>query len=185
VNRVLLWQRVDTVGVEYAELGGDPVRIQGEVVLFEDRTPFAVSYDVECDEAGLTARAHLRVKRSGTLHELTLTRGPAGNWTANGRSLPELHGLGDVDLAVTPSTNTPPIRRLGLGVGQAAEVTAAWVKLPALEVVPLRQVYRRMESSIYDYEAPDLQFRATLEVDGDCVVRRYGDLWRLVNDART
>jgi hypothetical protein len=175
-----MWQRIDTVGVEYAELGWDPVRVQGEVVLVEDGAPFAVSYRVECDDAGLTARAHLQVKRGGARDELTLTRGPAGDWTANGRALPELRGIADVDLSVTPSTNTPPIRRLGLGVGQVAEVTAAWVKLPSLGVAPLRQTYRRVEAGLYRYDAPDLLFGAELEVDADGVVQRYGDLWRLV-----
>src|SRR5580765_4689366 len=88
VRRVLVWQRIDAVGIEYAELDWDPVRLQGEVVLVEDGTPFAVSYRVECDDAGLTARAHVQVKRGGARDELTLTRAPTGDWTANGRPLP-------------------------------------------------------------------------------------------------
>src|SRR5262249_15860727 len=134
VNRALIWQRIDTIGVEYAELESDPVRLQGQVVVVEDGMPFAVSYVVECDGAGATARALVQVQRSGVRDDLTLTRGPAGDWTGNGRSLPELHGIVDVDLSVTPSTNTPPLRRLALGAGQAAEVTAAWVRLPSLDV---------------------------------------------------
>jgi hypothetical protein len=184
VDRALIWQRLDTVGVEYAELEWDPVRIQGEVVLVEDGTPFAVSYRVECDGAGLTTRAQVQVKRSGARTELTLTRGTGGDWTANGRSLPDLHGIADVDLSVTPSTNTPPIRRLGLGVGQAAEVTAAWVRLPSLDVAPLRQIYRRLDASVYEYEVPALPFRANLEVDEDGVIHTYGGLWRLTHPGR-
>jgi len=179
--RTLLWQRIDTIGVEYAELDWDPVRLQGEVVLVEDGMPFAVSYRVECDDAGLTARAHVSVKRSGARGEVTLIRKPNGDWTANGRALPELHGIADVDLSVTPSTNMPPIRRLGLNVGGHADVMAAWVRLPSLEIAPLRQTYRRMEATIYQYDAPDLQFRATLEVDEDGIVRKYGGLWAAVH----
>jgi hypothetical protein len=181
VKRALLWQRIDAVGAEYAEVEWDPVRLEGEVVLAQEGTPFAVSYRVECDAAGLTARAHVQVKRSGVRDELTLLRSPGGDWSANGRSLPELHGIADVDLSVTPSTNSPPLRRLDLGVGQAAEVTAAWVRLPSLDVAPLRQIYRRLETNLYAYEAPDLRFRAELDVDDDGIVRRYGDLWRLVS----
>ena len=181
MKRALVWQRLDTVGVEYAELESDPIRLQGEVVLVEDGTAFAVSYGVECDDAGLTTRADLQVKRNGVRGHLTLLRGPGGDWSGNGRSLPELRGIADVDLSVTPSTNTPPLRRLGLRDGQAAAVTAAWVRLPSLDVTPLRQLYRRLEANVYAYEAPDLQFTATLEVDGSGVVRRYGDLWRLVS----
>lgn len=180
MNRALLWQRVDTVGVEYAELEGDPLRLQGEVVVVEEGRPFAVSYRVECDDAGLTARARVQVKRGGVRDELTMIRRPAGDWTANGRSLPELQEIADVDLSISPSTNTPPIRRLRLDIGQAAELTAAWVKLPSLEIAPLRQVYRRIAASTYAYEAPDLQFHAKLDVDSDGVVQRYGDLWRLL-----
>lgn len=182
MKRALVWQRIDTVGVEYAELDWAPVRLQGEVVLVEDGTPFAVSYRVECDDAGLTARAHVAVKRSGARDEMTLLRDANGDWTANGRRLPELHGIADVDLSVTPSTNTPPIRRIGLSVGGRADVTAAWVRLPSLDVAPLRQIYRRTEATIYQYDAPDLQFRATLDVDQDGVVQKYGGLWTAVHD---
>jgi len=52
----------------------DPVRLQGEVVLVEDGTPFALSYRVECDDAGLTGRAKVQVKRSGVWDELTVKR---------------------------------------------------------------------------------------------------------------
>jgi hypothetical protein len=102
VKRALLWQRIDAVGVEYAELEWDPIRLQGEVVLVEDETPIAISYIVECDATGVTARAQVQVKRGGVRDELELTRGAAGDWTANGRSLPALQGIADVDLSVTP-----------------------------------------------------------------------------------
>jgi len=37
----------------------------------------------------------------------------------------------------------------------------------------------------YAYDAPDLQFRAELDVDEDGVVQNYGVLWRLVSGRRS
>jgi hypothetical protein len=50
--------------------------------------------------------------------------------------------------AFSPSTNLLPIRRLNLGVGQAAKVQAAWLRflgftlesLPPVRGIPLRHV---------------------------------------------
>src|SRR5205814_2718699 len=58
-----------------------------------------------------------------------------------------VRGCLDVDLGITPSTNTLPIRRLGLAVGQAKEVRAAWIVFPELEVRLLTQTYTRLDRS--------------------------------------
>jgi hypothetical protein len=177
MKRIVVWQRVDTVGAEYAEFGSDPLRIEGEVVLVEGGAPFAVSYCVDCDGAGMTSHAFVRMRHAGVSRERVLARSSAGTWTMDGVRMPELDGIADVDLSVTPSTNTPPLRRLNLGVSQRAEVTAAWLTFPALELLPLQQRYRRTGASTYEYEAPALDFSAELQCDEDAIVRTYGGLW--------
>jgi hypothetical protein len=177
MRRVVLWERVDTVGVEYAEVGLNPLRLQGEVVVVEDGTPFAVSYRVDCDDEGRTARAQVGVKRSGARGAVTVVRAPDGAWTVDGQPRPELAGIDDVDISITPATNTLPIRRLRLDVGRQAALAAAWIRLPTLEVTILREIYLRVAANTYEYEAPDLSFRARLDVDPDGLVRSYGGLW--------
>jgi hypothetical protein len=177
MNRVLVWQRLDTVGLEYAEIATDPLRLAGDVVLREGGESCAISYSVECDAEEKTRSAAIRVKREGARKECRLRRSEGDLWTVDGIRVPGLDGLADVDLSITPSTNTPPIRRLRLAVGQRAEVTAAWVRFPELEVVPLRQVYRRTAPHLYEYEAPALDFAAELDCDEDGIVRAYGGLW--------
>jgi hypothetical protein len=169
MKRIVCWQRLDTAGVEYAEVETHPLRLEGEIVLVEGGTPCAVSYRVDTGEFGITSRAVVRMRRAGVVSERTLVRHPDGSWTTDERAVPELHGVCDVDLSITPSTNTLPIRRLQLSVGQQAQVTAAWMRFPWLDVVALRQAYRRAAAS-YEYEAPDLGFRAEMSVDEDGIV---------------
>lgn len=177
MKRTLVWKRVDTVGLEYAELALEPLSMEGEIIVVEGAAPFAVSYRVICDGAGATERAVFRMKGGKADGEHTLVRGPTGVWTLDGAVQPQVQGLLDVDLSVTPSTNTPPLRRLRLGIGQHAEVTAAWVQFPSLAVAPLRQVYRRVGATTYEYRAPDLDFEAELELDADGILRTYSGLW--------
>lgn len=177
MKRTVAWQRVDTVGLEYAEIELNPMRLQGEIVVVEDGIPFAVSYRVECDSPGTTVRTLVRCKRRKGHTELALLRSAEGRWTMNGAPQSQLEGVSDIDLSVTPSTNTPPLRRLSLSVGQYAEVTAAWLRFPNLDIVPLRQTYRRVSPEKYVYEAKDLNFSAEIECDEDSIVRTYAGLW--------
>ena len=151
-------------------------------MVVEEGTPFAVSYRVTCGATGATERATMRVLCAGVESDHVLVRSPVGAWTWNGTPKPELDGLLDVDLSITPSTNTPPLRRLDLAVGQQAEVTAAWVRFPVVSVTPLRQLYRRVSGTTYTYEAPDLDFETDIECDEDGIVRRYSGLWTAVLD---
>jgi hypothetical protein len=55
-RHVVAWQRLDTTGVEYAEIDLGPLRLEGRVVLVEDGAAAAISYDVACDDAGWRLR---------------------------------------------------------------------------------------------------------------------------------
>jgi hypothetical protein len=49
---------------------------------------------------------------------------------------PDLAGAVDIDISVSPFTNTLPIRRLRLARGLAADLTMAYVRVPELIDVP-------------------------------------------------
>jgi hypothetical protein len=103
------------------------------------------------------------------------------NWDEE-REVPELSDCIDVDLGCTPSTNTLPIRRLNLEIGESREVTAAWVRFPALSVQPLRQRYTRLGEHAYRYESGNdaYTFTADLAVDDLGLVTSYPPAWQRI-----
>ena len=121
------------------------------------------------------------------LRRLSVRRNPKGAWWADGKRRPDLDGCLDVDVAATPLTNTPTIRRLALPPGGAADVDVAWVDVPALTISVLRQRYEHLVSSSAPPaaadpgERPDIDryafaagaFRAILTVDPDGLVADY------------
>ena len=104
----------------------------------------------------------------------------AGGWRDRTGILSQVTGCLDVDLEVTPATNTLPIRRLHLPLGESASPVAAWVRFPDLTVEPLPQEYRRTGEHRYRY-----QNRYELEVDDLGLVTRYADIWECIAQAGT
>jgi len=90
-----------------------------------------------------------------------------------------VRGCLDVDLAVTPATNTLPIRRLDLGMSKSESVTASWIKFPELTVEPLSQRYTRTAKNIYRYES-DTGFSADIQFDDLGLVVAYPGGWERV-----
>ena len=105
---------------------------------------------------------------------------PSGRWSLDGVERPDLDGCVDVDLGFSPSTNTLPIRRLGLGVGESAPVSAAWLRFPGFALERFDQVYTRLDESHYRYESGGGRFMRDLAVDEDGLVVEYPDFWTLV-----
>ena len=96
-----------------------------------------------------------------------------------GLALDTVGGCIDVDLGITPVTNTLPIRRLQLAVGEHADVVASWVRFPLLTIEPLSQRYARIADHRYGYESAT-GFSCDLDVDDDGIVTRYPGGWELI-----
>lgn len=82
--------------------------------------PFRLRYQIECDATYQIQSAGLRVEGNGE-HSLTLVREANGTWhDGQGNDYPQLAGCTEIDIEVSPITNTLPIRRLALEIGQSA-----------------------------------------------------------------
>jgi hypothetical protein len=95
--------------------------------------------------------------------------------------MPQLAGAIDIDISITPFTNTLPIRRLRLETGQAEDILAVYLQLPGLSVTTDRQRYTCLElNRRYRYESLDSDFTREIEVDAHGLVVTYPGLFRRV-----
>jgi len=180
--RSLVWQQMDSPGSEYFELreATDGWVLTGSVVLADEGVPSAVDYTVLCDRQWLTREARILLKRAGVEQSLTLRVDAQRRWWRGEEEVSQFRGCSDVDLSFTPSTNTLPIRRLALEVGQGSDVTAAWVRMPDLSLELLPQRYTRLTSTRYRYESRGGSFVAEVEADELGLVLNYPPGWERV-----
>jgi hypothetical protein len=112
---------------------------------------------------------------TGSDRLIDFTTDGTGRWVLHGESRPDLHGCVDVDLGFSPSTNTLPIRRLDLAVGESDALRVAWVEWPSLMVHAAEQRYERLSANRYRFRSGE--FSAVLVVGPEGLVRDYEGLW--------
>ena len=170
------WRPVTETGLDHCGLLQEPegFLLDGFSVRSGDR-PMVAVYAVRTNPAWATSEVEIRILRPQPEGGLELRADGRGRWWRDGREAPDLEGCIDVDLGCTPATNTLPIRRLDILVGGQAEIVAAWIRFPELEVLPLAQRYRRLGPDRYEYASTT--FRAELAVDEHGLVLDYAGAW--------
>jgi hypothetical protein len=192
--RAIAWQRTDTTGGEYAGFSDRRGLFVRGLAFSADPTVYCCRYELSTDDEWVSNRFEATVEGPGWLRTLRMERAAGrwrvttaeqGNLNAVVRSAPfpgseepgRLSDALDVDLYASPLTNTLPIRRLGLlgqPPGTTRTITAAWILLPSLAVLPLEQTYTVLDKGKLQYASNG--FTAALDVDEDGFVVTYPGL---------
>jgi len=176
------WRRLDAPGHETARLGardgGDGWELAGLVELEHEGRACRLEYAIEAEPTWRTRSARVIGSIGEREVDLTVAVDRPGRWRLNGAACASVDGCVDIDLGFSPSTNVLPIRRLELGIGEQADVTAAWLPFPALAFEPLAQTYCREAERTYVYSSRGGRFVRTLEVSEHGLVTHYPGLWR-------
>ncbi|UXU90648.1 putative glycolipid-binding domain-containing protein [Burkholderia sp. S-53] len=182
-TRCVAWQIVQTwQAAEWCRLAETRtgIDLSGSVSGAIDGTPFRIDYAIACGADWLTRSARV-TRRIGTLPPQQLDIACDGaRWTIDDVDAPALAGATDIDLGFSPSTNTLPIRRLALAVGESAVIHTTWLRFPDFAVVRGEQRYTRTAPRVYRYESGT--YAADIEIDEAGLVTDY-DEWRRIGAA--
>lgn len=182
LQRVVVWRNLIAPGCDYCSLWRvDPGwLLKGTAIaVLKEHGAVLAEYEVHCDEDWRTRSVEVRLTQKGQTRTLELVKGGAETWSATQHELPEVAGCVDIDLAITPATNTLPLRRLNIPIGHSQQVTAAWIRFPTLDVRPLQQRYTRLSANTYRYES-DSGFVSEIVVDELGLVISYKNAWERV-----
>jgi hypothetical protein len=177
-----LWRWLQGTGMERFEFAraGDEWISRGTILTVTADAPAETRYELVCDRAFRTRLAHISLRMAADERTLEISA-QDGRWYANGQEVPSVNGAIDIDLGWSPSTNTLPVRRLELAVGEgSAEFNAAWVRFPELILEPLPQEYFRISDYRYRYWSRGRSFTAELLVDENGLVVDYTGFWQRV-----
>jgi uncharacterized protein len=182
----LVWVPEDEPGIEDVRIAHDPSNvadISSAVIRLWEGQPLRVTYKLVCD-AGWRVRELQMTGESEAVGKRTirLFSDGAGNWHDDkDQPFDALQGCIDVDIMLTPLTNTLPIRRLQLAPGESREISVVYVAAPDLSIRPFQQRYTRLDDGQhYRYESLESGFTAELPVDDDGFVVDYPGIWRRV-----
>jgi hypothetical protein len=180
VTRSLSWAPASGTGLEETTVTLDESGcVAVGHITGDDPVLYDVYYRVEIDGAWRTRYVCVSDTLSGRTAEMRSLG--QGSWTSDdGRRLRGLDGAIDVDITVTPFSNTLPIRRLEIGVGESVDIVTAYVDVPAMTVTADPQRYTRLLPDVYRYESLDSDFRRDIVVDELGFVLEYPGLFSRV-----
>jgi hypothetical protein len=148
------------------------------IITTVDDERFAMTLNIVCDP-----QWHVREVAAAVIgddRKLHLTSDGQGHWhDVTGKPLPAGEGAIDIDLPVTPFTNTLPIRRLNLKKGASADIRTVYITPPNFEIIADPQRYTCIEPlKRYRYESLDSDFVREIDVDAQGLVVTYPDLFK-------
>jgi uncharacterized protein len=180
VERHILWHCSRLSSSEHALLveSEDGYRLQGVAALPLGELPCHIDYTLTLDRLWRPSLARATITTPHGAREIVLRSRHGAGWEVDGELVSQLDGCPDVDFGWTPATNTVPIRRLGLEVGQRASITAAWIRFPELDVVASEQWYRRLALDRWQYTSGEYDYQLVIDPATGLVLSYGDDLWR-------
>lgn len=189
-SRIICWtplwnKNQQGVGLEHlvlAERSADSIVLAYD----EEYGPLRFSYRLTWDDSWQVRDAELGVTTERASRSMILHTDGQGHWReGDSRAIGELDGCRDIDIWPTPFTNSFPIRREPMALGERRQFLMAWVFAPDLAVHAQPQAYTRLADRLYLFENLDGSgFQAELPVDEDGIVVDYPDLFRRVKAGR-
>ncbi len=175
LTRDIVSEWVGRPGLEHLRLDarGAAIRADGRIVAAIENRVVALGYVVICASDWRFRSAELTTEDA--VHRIL--RGADG-WEVDGAARPDLAACVDIDIRLTPFTNTLPIRRLAIPVGETRCFPVAYIHLPGFEVSVVEQEYTAMGGGRVRYRGLSTGFTAMLMTDADGIVVDYGEIWR-------
>ena len=189
MERHIMWTPWIGPGLEHLHIKqmDEHITADGLILGLNEQEPFRVRYEIHCNSQWRLRTVHLSLL-SGSHQTLNLSTDGSGSWTTEaGSVIPSLSGCLDVDISVTPFTNTLPIRRLALKPGMQATLSMVYIEVPLMQATARVQRYTCLEitpgGGRYLYESLEngvSVFTAELPVDSDGLVIDYPGLFKRV-----
>ena len=184
----VLWRQLVESGEEHLILSMDAgVHADSLSVGEIESTAYRIHYEIDCDARWNVQR--LRIEDLLLKNVVELIQREKGQWTDGENHLLEaLEGCTDVDIMITPFTNTLPIKRLNLKAGKSKEIAVVYIGLPDLVVSKMEQRYTCLsidqDGGMYRYENVKSSFTADLKVDTDGLVVDYPNIFKMDDKRR-
>ena len=99
------------------------------------------------------------------------------SWYVNGQPDEKLNGCIDIDISLTPFTNTLPINRLKLLEKEDQQIKVLYVDVLGRKMMPVQQKYTRISQTDYKYENVPNDFESVISVDNLGLVVKYPGLF--------
>ena len=174
----ILWSGIEYYSLENCiiDFGGGENAVKSIIIGYYHKKIYQVTYVIKLNREWETNACSVEFQYENKVRKFEFVSDNS-RWTLNGAYRAEFDHCTDVDIPLTPFTNSLPINRLKLDVGQEKEIDIVYIDLLENNIRHVRQKYRKLSSGLYKYENIPNDFEAEIEVDRDGFVVQYPALF--------
>ena len=175
----LLWTGREYHSLEncLVNLSDGGVEVTSTIIGTYKKKIYKVEYLIKANRNWETLLLEIYSRHSDNTQSIRLESDGKGNWMSDRKNAEELKGCVDVDISLTPFTNTLPIKRLQFGQNNAKEVQVVYCDLLEGQIRPVKQKYTCLSKTKYHYQNVPNDFEATIVVDESGFVVDYPSLF--------
>lgn len=175
----LLWKGREYYSLENCLVDdtADGLTVRSTIVGYYEEKIYRVEYIIQTNKLYETTYLEVNCRHDNKIQQFKFNGDGNGNWKSDGKVLQEFTGCIDVDIPLTPFTNTLPIKRLNLSKDQTKEIKVIYCDLLEERITAVSQKYTCISNTSYHYENVPNDFEATIEVDNSGFVIDYPSLF--------
>ena len=175
----LLWKGREYYSLENCLVDdtADGLIVRSTIVGYYKEKIYRVEYTVKTNRLYQTTYLEVNCRHNNKIQQFKFNGDGKGNWKSEGKTLDEFAGCIDVDIPLTPFTNTLPIKRLNLSKDQTEEIKVIYCDLLEESITAVSQKYTCISNTSYHYENVPNDFEATIKVDNSGFVIYYPSLF--------
>lgn len=175
----ILWTGREYYSLEncLVDISRDGVEINSVIVGSYQNIIYRVEYEIKATQLWETKFVRIFGQYKNRQHRFRFESDGKGNWIINGKAEKKFAGCIDIDLPLTPFTNTLPINRLKMAPNQEQLIKVIYCDLFNDEFSLVNQKYTRLSDSFYRYQNVPNDFEADIQVDAHGFVIDYPELF--------
>jgi hypothetical protein len=139
---------------------------------------YRIAYRIRTNQYWETIFCEITSQIYSTVEMIEFRREGKESWYVNGRPDENFNGCIDIDISLTPFTNTLPINRLHLSEKEGKQIKVLYVDVLGRKMIPVQQKYTRLSQTDYKYENVPNDFEAVIAVDHLGLVVNYPGLFK-------
>lgn len=179
MKKSLLWtgQFYNSLENCYVSISDESVNVNSVIIGTYNNKIFRVEYMIRTNKNWETILCEVKSLFANEMNHLHLESDGKGNWIMNGEPASQFNGCIDIDIPLTPFTNTLPIKRLKLLENEKQLIKVVYIDILEAQIKALQQQYRKLSLTEYKYENVPNDFEAVITVDESGLVVNYPSLF--------
>ncbi len=152
--------------------------VKSTIIGYHNNHIYKIDYQITTTENWEPIRVIIRTQVDD-LREIITLKKLQGKYVLNGKANSEFDDITDIDISLTPFTNSLPINRLKLKDKERQVIDVLYFDLLEKVIRPVKQVYTKLSNYEYVYENYDKSFQANIIIDEEGLIVDYPGLFAM------